>query len=1508
MSRNNLDERHRPTPQSGPGFGSSRAAALVTIAALTAAAHGAGWDTAPGLPGLNGEVYAMTLWDDDGAGPNPPQLVAAGNFNTAGGSPAQRIARWNGTSWSSIGTGVLFNSTVNALAVFDEDGAGPAPSRLFAAGQFTTITQGATTTINHIAKWNGTAWVDVGPVGQGINSFVPILYVSSVRGTSALYAGGLFNTAGGVSAIGIAKWNGLAWSSLGTGTNFGTYAMADFNDGSGTALYAAGIFTTAGGSAASRIAKWNGSAWSPLAGGLNGNCWALTTHNDGSGTKLYAGGAFTTAGGAAASRVAAWNGSSWSALPGATGEGVDQQVYALASHNDGHGQALYAGGDFLNAAGVAANRIAAWQGNTWSPMGGGADGRVYAILPNTAGASGFQGLYAVGNFVNAGGSPAGHIARWTGRDCGANGCAPSTFADLGDLIGPTTMHEHNFAPSEIEWQRIVLSNSVTTENGLFLDINTRDGSLPFSSHDSQIAFFDGLGNLIATNDDDGTGAYSALSFGATSPVRPRADGRPGDGRDGPLNAGVYWLAVAGFDAQFASGWWAVSNSAASGQIQTVYNGPTPVTCHGTWTQAITSPRPAAREHHAMAYDSDNGITVAFGGVPFSGSAFSDTWEWNGSAWTAGALIGPNPGTLFNARMAYDRVSKKIVLFGGTGIAGSTSNSSKTWEYDTATKRWTFKTSFGPLRRSAHAMAFDPKRGSIILYGGIGDSAVFGDTWEWKGGVWSQLTVAGPPNRGYHQMTLDSSTNTIVLFGGDNFGALRGDTWEWNGAGSGTWTQRSTTGPVARYYHAMAPAADCGRVMLFGGLDHVNLHMSDFWEWNGALGAWTQLSATGPSGRISAGMVYHAATKNVLLFGGGVINNVSAETWKWAGPTLAITSQPVSQTVASGGCVTFSVGAAGSGAVTYQWFKNGAALANGGSISGAASGTLAICPASSADAGSYSVIVSDACCSSRTSIVATLAVQSTGHCVQPPSYMRHWWPFDELPAAATVFDAAGAAPGSTNNGATFGAGKVANALVLDGVDDYVSVPSAPITFGNQFTIDCWIYPTGQSGVIVSRESYASLGLKRGFVLELATQTLTWGWADGATSTIYNVVVGNTATVPLNQWSLVAIVVDRNTPAGSVNLYLNGVLLVSVPATVLGVINSPADLLVGRAPIYASNGNNFPGMIDELEIFERALTLAEIQSLYIAGPDGKCKQGCHMPWDFGFCIGATHVTVPVTVCNYDSAPHPFLLAFTGLAGQGANSPCQVNGPTSFLVSGPNPVTIPGGMCQTVYVQIARPVGLNTPGIVGCYDAVAINLDSGHAATCHGSVQDTRQVCPIFDPTCCTTYISAALGVATEFAFTIRNDGVVSGVIPFLIEARGMDMNLNRAIAFEGLDGGTPAAGSIVLPVGATGQIRLTLTFLSHDPFAFTNVVLKVAPDGDGVYTAITSIGAGSLPAPTTACPPCAADYNQDGGVDGNDVSAFFNDWEGATGCADVNQDGGIDGADVESFLLVWENGAC
>src|SRR5262245_49480683 len=98
-------------------------------------------------------------------------------------------------------------------------------------------------------------------------------------------------------------------------------ALAQFDDGSGPALYAGGLFTSAGGAAANRIAKWDGTSWAALGSGMNGFVYALAGFDDGGGPALYAGGGFSSAGGVAANSIARWDAASWSALASGMGGG-----------------------------------------------------------------------------------------------------------------------------------------------------------------------------------------------------------------------------------------------------------------------------------------------------------------------------------------------------------------------------------------------------------------------------------------------------------------------------------------------------------------------------------------------------------------------------------------------------------------------------------------------------------------------------------------------------------------------------------------------------------------------------------------------------------------------------------------------------------------------------------------------------------------------------------------------------------------------------------------------------------------------------------------------------------------------------------------------------------------------------------------------------------------------------------------------------------------------------------
>jgi hypothetical protein len=243
-------------------------------------------------------VYSLTVYGG--------QLIAGGNFHTAGGVTANCIARWNGSSWSSLAQGMsafFYIPMVFALEVYGSD--------LIAGGMFDTS---GTAQTNHIARWNGSTWLTM---GSGMNSYVNALKVWG----SDLYAGGGFTQAGGTSANYIARWNGTTWSALGSGMSGGWITEVSALEVYGGELIAGGVFTHAGPVSVNHIARWNGGSWNSLGAGMSGTSnpgvYALTIYN----TDLIAGGSFTYAGMNLANYIARWNGSSWSPLGYICGDG-----------------------------------------------------------------------------------------------------------------------------------------------------------------------------------------------------------------------------------------------------------------------------------------------------------------------------------------------------------------------------------------------------------------------------------------------------------------------------------------------------------------------------------------------------------------------------------------------------------------------------------------------------------------------------------------------------------------------------------------------------------------------------------------------------------------------------------------------------------------------------------------------------------------------------------------------------------------------------------------------------------------------------------------------------------------------------------------------------------------------------------------------------------------------------------------------------------------------------------
>jgi hypothetical protein len=184
-----------------------------------------------------------------------------------------------------------------------------------------------------------------------------------------------------------------------------------------------------------------------------------------------------------------------------------------------------------------------------------------------------------------------------------------------------------------------------------------------------------------------------------------------------------------------------------------------------WTQ-MADTGPVARSFHAMAYDSDRGRTVLFGGqIP--GDFLNDTWDWDGTEWTQVADTGPSPRDACGA--TYDTARRRMSLFGGEIVnGGMVSESGDTWEFDGVA--WTQAATTGP----------GPMGGTAMTYSGtftVLFNPIDGSTWTWDGKHWTKRQHIGPGSRIGVGVTFDSRRKRAVLFGGIQSGVLRHDTWE-----------------------------------------------------------------------------------------------------------------------------------------------------------------------------------------------------------------------------------------------------------------------------------------------------------------------------------------------------------------------------------------------------------------------------------------------------------------------------------------------------------------------------------------------------------------------------------------------------------------------------------------------------------------------------------------------------------------------------------------------------------
>jgi hypothetical protein len=223
----------------------------------------------------NSDIYSICL---DRSG----NVYVAGDFTNTSGF--KYVAKWDGNTWTELGADSNALNANDDIRAIISDSAG----NIYAAGSFRNSFGGNC----YVAKWNGASWSEL---GSGINALNANFYIFTLcmDVTDNIYAAGGFTDSSG--NIYVAKWNGTTWSELGSNglhVSYIYFINSICTDASGNVL-AGGEFQDAKGKY--YVARWNGKEWSELGTGsnaLNANGFIFSICSDAEGN-IYAGGGFT---------------------------------------------------------------------------------------------------------------------------------------------------------------------------------------------------------------------------------------------------------------------------------------------------------------------------------------------------------------------------------------------------------------------------------------------------------------------------------------------------------------------------------------------------------------------------------------------------------------------------------------------------------------------------------------------------------------------------------------------------------------------------------------------------------------------------------------------------------------------------------------------------------------------------------------------------------------------------------------------------------------------------------------------------------------------------------------------------------------------------------------------------------------------------------------------------------------------------------------------------------------
>lgn len=221
-----------------------------------------------------------------------------------------------------------------------------------------------------------------------------------------------------------------------------------------------------------------------------------------------------------------------------------------------------------------------------------------------------------------------------------------------------------------------------------------------------------------------------------------------------------------------------------------------------------------------------------------------------------------------------------------------------------------------------------------------------------------------------------------------------------------------------------------------------------------------------------------------------------------------------------------------------------------------------------------------------------------NCTEVPDNLVSWYQ-----AENNALDSRSNNHGTFTN-AAYANGKSGQAFNFNGTDTFVAAPddnSLDIT--NDLTIETWIRPTSYNpdgSVIVAKRDVNNSNVTYVLFLESGGQLTFSSQQNGGGF----IPLSTVSAIPLNQFSHIAVTFQGSTA----RIYVDGVQQ-AVNSSYPTRTASSGRLTIGTTEAAGCGGSGqcgfFPGQIDELSIYNRALSLAEIQSIINAGQSGKCK---------------------------------------------------------------------------------------------------------------------------------------------------------------------------------------------------------------------------------------------------------------------------------------------------------------